>query len=455
MDIDLVRWQDQNQVGPFFNQEGAQALYQGAQYAWQNREYIRRGVEGAKDYMRRVKMRRPRPSGPSERPSTNPDLGQSVGRLWECTTGPRKYKKLKLAPAVKELLVRNEFVFQSLKWSALTADYRTGGSMQLAARYTEGTSATYPRSVQFPVYIFRLSTPGNGYQYTFSAATQVKASPYVCYRLIGRQDYENEPWRYSWSRFLADVPISNNLPDASMGYTATNLDHAAAVSYESIHDAQKICHEMSEIQILFTAPTASPMDVGTAVIDFTDDKWAPPDEFVNYTASPATIEVVQPNIDDISIADSHTLADRLSPWLAGSLSHPCFQPIYSKGVTSSKFWNETSKFGVTLTARNTTNADGNAVQYKHRQFFRPNRWFNTNCEPERTAPIDAPNEVGMNQQRVTTHGGIFPKTTEQRWLMVYGFTRAPILAQGVEPAITANGSFDISIRSRFASAKVQ
>lgn len=405
------------------------------------------------DRSRRVRARRAHPTGPTDAPAENEDIGQAVGRTWGCSTGRFKPKRIKIAPAVKELLIRNEFVFQSLNWGLGTNVYRSKGTLPLYTQYTLGSATTWPRAMAFPVYVFRLSTPGSGKQFSYITTNDRTACPMIAYRLQGFQDYDNEVWKYTWVRTAVDIPILNNIPDPEVPYVSTQANHAAGVMVEKMFDAtQKICHEMSDIQVLFTAPTHTSVDVEMSIIKFMDSKWAPPDEYTDYTSDPPVDRIVQPNIQDISAADSHTFADRITPWLASRMSHPCFQPIYGRGLTETKFWVEDSKFAKTMTNGLTINKDSYGCQYKHRHMMRPNVWHATNCEPDRYPTVDGPGFITVNPSKIDDHSGLFPASDKQRWVMVSGFTRNFIRLVDHVYDTQQDPSFDISIRSKFAAS---
>lgn len=400
-------------------------------------------------------------TGPTEAATAAMQLGNSAyGRLYSCTTGSRRPKRVRLAPAIREILIRNCFVFQSLNWSRIANNYRTNGSMDLRSKYLDGSTLSYPKVMNYPVFVFRLSSPGSGYQYSYATNNHRKGAPLVCYQLCSVQNFANDALRYYWwnddtSAYGGNCPINiaNNVGDALLPETGSTKNQAGGVDVEQIFkNNQKYCHESSDIQVLFTAPKSAPMDIQVQVVTF-DKDYAPPDIYRDYTEVPTVLREINEGLNSGNNADSHTFADRVTNWLAGRMSHPCYQPIYQRGVTTKQFWYPKHSFTKTLTPAMNTSFDQNAVQYLHRHLHRPNRWYNCNVEPERNPVTNGcPNEVSMNPQTIQDQSGMFTKPEQTEWLMVSGFTRNVVGAEISEPSLTLDGSFDISIRSWFSAS---
>lgn len=446
-----------------FNQAQNQyvaALAEGARYAWRNRDRIRREVEYWRNQYRRSRknagMSGPPagPMGPSLERVSNQELGAASTRIYGCTTrsGDRR-RPVSLKRAVKELLVRNAFMFQSLNWSRISANYRVNGSYQLRAQFLTGTATTWPRSVLYPVYVFRLSAPGNG-RAVHSGSVESQIDPTIAYRLRGSQDIEDGLWTFTWE----EAPPSNNLQNIGYGdlSTDTTLNKAAVIELEAAFESGRICHESSDIQILYTGATTVPTDVSACIVRFDESDHAPPDVAQDgWIAGPPRAPrfvTIRENSLFSDVSDNRLRADKLNAWLHGKMSHPCAQQGRLRGLPGPPLWRESSKFTKTLCARDLMSADTNAVQYLHRHLMYPKRWYDCVAMPPAVPPVDGANEVTLNLVSVQNTVGVFPPVEQQQWLMVTGFARNPIAASGLAFSNTIDASFDISIRSMFCAS---
>jgi len=432
------------------------------------------------------------PTGPSfERPTARDARVGFANRQFSCTMqrGKPRRKLMNVKKISNALIIKNTELFQSLNWSHGGAiAYKNGGKFPLVMEYITGgaTPGEVPRHALFPVYVFRLNCPSGvgdgGYipATTAFAASPINVSlrqaPVIAYRLNGYQNAVTDPWRYTWEpveKYGTNVAIGSNCP-ASYLYasgTSTAANCNGIVVGEGVFKDTEHCHVQSDCQVLFTGSKTNSVDVCCCIVRFTDDQFAPPDEAL-YLGDAYTNEqgrVLNPYdriryhenagdlepgvVRDYDDAEEDTFEAILGPWLTSKIMHPCYAYTSVPGVIHRKAWHESQKFQTSISSTLTNFSDTAATQYKHRLITRPGRWMNMNTDPLDKAVYPNPGSAFVVPVDTNKHCGLFPKRAAQQWLMVSGFDRSSPKSGAWTFSSNTDASFDISIKSVFASAR--
>jgi len=420
--------------------------------------------------------------GPGMEDVPRTDLGLSR-RTYGCTMVRGRRKRPSVREAVNGLIGKNHQLYQQFNYSQDAELYRQRGTFPLVTQYVVGTSITPAATIAYPVYIFRLTVPC-GYQEGGIApleplAYKYPVSPVIGYRLISRRVTLGGPIEYDWIRVedtadsLITMPSWNVKPTAIWtGATAANTNCSNPVICDGIPNCHRLCHQSSDCQILFTGAKNNSSDVKACIVQFSAENFAPPDE-----ARYFGVDVADPGIDAGNITqmtngkliqyrgnitelideqeDENVLDAVLTPWLHNRHGHPLTSYVSEPGVTRKKAWYESSVFGTTLTSLLNTTLDQNPIQYKHRLVYRPNKWFNSNCEPDNVRPHQAVVDPRFQPLLTKDSVGVFPETLQQKWLMVSGFTHNTTKAVGAAFSNTTDPSFDVSIRSVYLFSRNQ
>jgi len=433
----------------------------------------------------------PEPTGPNMDQDAKMELGLSR-RTYGCTMVRGRRKKINSNAVAKNLILRNHQLYQLFNYSQNVSAFKANGYLSLAARYQNAneTSTSPAATILYPVYVFRMNVPngmqegGLGYTPPVPPATvgtwtplldKHFVAPKIGYRLTGTRTALGGPIHYRWQELsaLGLMPPSGgwNVDQSFVtgGSTLKNYNASGIYIGDGIPNCTRYCHQVADCQVLFTGAKNLPCDVKCCVVNFAQDDFAPPDEgfyfgadFTDngYSGGNGSTIRTRGNIEEYTAspaaglnADDNVLDAILTPYLHAKSGHPLHTFVQEPGVIEKKAWYETSKFSTTLTGILNTSLDQNPVQYKHRLIVRPNRWFNSNNEPDNVRPHQAvvdPRITPMNTSRST---GIYPRVNQERWLMVSAWNNEPVKAYDAAFSNTTDPSFDISIKYTFAFAR--
>lgn len=431
----------------------------------------------------------PEATGPGMDQDAKGELGVSR-RTYACTMVRGRRKKINSNAVAKNLILRNHQLYQLFNYSQATSGFKSNGYLSLAAKYqNEGESASSPAAtILFPVYVFRMNVPngmqegGLGYTPPVPPATEGTwktllnshfIAPNIGYRLVGTRTALGGPIHYRWED-LTDLGLMPPLATSGWnvdqtfipgGPTDKNLNCAGIYMGDGIPNCTRYCHQVADCQVLFTGAKNLPVDVKCCVVNFAQDDFAPPDEgtyfgenFTDNTYSGTNGSRIRTRGNIMAFgtgqgADDNVLDAILTPYLHAKSGHPCHTFVQEPGVIEKKAWYETSKFTTTLTGIVNTTLDQNPVQYKHRLIVRPNRWFNSNCEPDNVRPHQSVVDPRITPMNTSRANGIYPRVNQERWLMVSAWNNEPVKAYNAAFSNTTDPSFDISIKYSFAFAR--
>lgn len=365
-------------------------------------------------------------------------------RVCKRLSGPNR--PLRVQSVVKQLMNEQTLLFQSLN-NGITLNnnsWRVNGIMPLNSRYTQGSNSVWPRTLQFPVYIYRLSA-ASGNQLNATTGVVNNCMPLVQFRLQGAQSSDGEPWVYRW---LETNPSNNSDPT----YNTRNVMNV--IEKETPFNTDKIFHHFTEATVLLTAPTFNTVNVNIDVIQFSEEEMAPPDDYLQNIASTATTSI---DHGFAGITDEIVSNDYYSTWLFNKSTHPCCKAYKPRNIVGPPPFRVLKRHTMALGNRDTATADTGGLQYMHKEVMRPTRWYKT-YTPSYGVPSAGPDvdPNGSIDQSVCDRSkgvGVIPQTTQQKWLMISAFG-TPALVGGTQPSAVAflpgnEASFDISIRSKF------
>ena len=313
-------------------------------------------------------------------------------------------------------------------------------------RYTgTGGIATWPRTLQFPVYIYRLSC-AVGFQTNQTTGTNEKVYPVIQYRLTGTQVAEDDMWTYNWT------PVN---PNWNVNESQVTRNAPMVSREERDVRADRIYHEHTIVKLLLTAPTTKCVDAEIALIQFNDDIFAPPDNYM-LEAPDNDIETL-PSGGIKNIGDAAALAAYYDSWLFNKMSHPCVTAKRTPGLVGPKPFRYMKRHKMTLLPRDTASGDTSGLQYMHKEVVRAHRWHNT-FYPHITQNQEGPDlqpttEVFQKVVQMNDTCGVFPVPTKQLWLMVNCF-QSSALGSASNFAPETEASFDIGITSTFRNANI-
>lgn len=370
----------------------------------------------------------------------------SKPRVRTCKRVSGRNRPIRVQSIVKQLMNEVTLLFQSVRNDVVSNNngWRITGTNALNSRYTLGGASSWPRTLLFPVYVYRLSAAvGNQLNDVSGAITS--AFPLIQYRLEGTQNIDGDTWIYRWTPVS---PTNNSDPT----YTTWNSNNI--IEKETPFNSDKIYHESTYAKILLTGPTFNTVNFNIDVIQFNEEEYAPPDDYWTSVGGSTSLSI---DHGFIGPSDENLLNEYYSTWLFNKATHPCVATHKPRGLHGPRPFTILKRHSMAIGNRDTATQDTGGPQYLHEQVLKEHRWHNTYI-PASTAASDGPDvdpNGGIDQavQDLSRACGVFPNPTKCKWLMVSSFG-TPALPGGTLPGAvallpTGEASFDISIRSKF------
>jgi len=391
--------------------------------------------------MSRSGTSRPRPTG-----YEGDNLLASKSRLKTCQRITGRNRPIRVQSVVRQLMNEVTLNFQSVRndISGNNNGWRISGVNALNSRYTLGGAAAWPRILQFPVYVYRMSA-AVGNQLNDVTGTISPAFPLIQYRLEGVQDTDGDTWIYRWT----PVSPTNNSDPTFTTWNANNI-----VEQEVAFNTDMVYHESTVAKILLTGPTFNTVNFNIDIIQFNEEEYAPPDDYYTSVGGATSLSI---DHGFIGPSDENLLNEYYSTWLFNKATHPCVSVHKPRGLQGRKPFNIIKRHSMSIGNRDTATADTGGPQYMHQEVVRAHCWHKTYI-PSSTAASDGPDvdpngSIDQSVKNLSRSVGVFPDPTKSRWLMVSAFG-TPSLPGGTLPGAqgliaTAEASFDISIRSKF------
>lgn len=359
-------------------------------------------------------------------------------RVYGCSKSYGRRHRLSMQPVVKSLLNEQKTLFQSLVAGLGTA-YKTNGVNPLNIRGTSANPLLWPRTVWFPVYVYRLSC-ANGKQNDQATGGMPMTYPTVQYRLQGTQDSDGAEWYYNWVLW---EPANNS------NATFPTWNGYNPILLERDFQTQKVYHESNSIKVLLTAPTGSTVDCNIDIVEFTNGHFAPPDQYSSAVGD------VSYDTFNISVDDTPQIAlenEYYSMWLFNKNSHPCAMVKKPPGLVGPPPFRVLQSHKMVLTGKDTTNTEAGGNQYFHKHYVKDYKWYNT-IYPHVTQNSEGPDvdPIGTVTQKVVEkldNSGVFIPKERQKWLMISCFGNS-VLGNGSVFNPLTEASFDISITNSF------
>lgn len=389
-------------------------------------DYIKKFRSGKKEAMIKA-------IGPAGLAGDGPEIGQTR-RVYGCTTTYGRKRKMNMKRILNDMLVHQKVSFQWLN----TGNFRLNGIIPLNSRY-HPSIGVWPRTIAYPVYVFRMNVP-IGDQATDTGLGPVRHFPVVAFRLTSHQAADGEPFSYRWTPCVG----------LTGGSTAANTNSYEILQSDTdVGSFNSYYHGSTVAEVMFTAPQQFPADVEVSVVRFTGDDYAPPDLFTDQAndysvwrtnSGYSTDQPSEPSEDATSMY--------YNTWLHNKISHPlAHAERVSNAVSPAPFVREnTHKY--TLCARSTISADSRPVQHLHKHVVLANRWHDSTLLTADVTQVQPTNDYHIKPILTQDHPGVWISPTDQRWLMVCGWTRGGILDT---PGLlaTEEPSFDVRLTTTF------
>ncbi|AXH74130.1 MAG: hypothetical protein [Cressdnaviricota sp.] len=361
----------------------------------------------------------------------------SMANKYVCSSRYGKRKRLATAPIVRKLMNYNLYRCQMLNNAMIGATgYRSQGSLYLRPRYA-GVSTSYPRSIEYPVYIFRLNVP-SGWSVDPNDDSTIFMRPLVAFRLVGTQNFVDDQFSYRWvpvTRASAPtVPVRFDIEQKDQDMYSTSVRH---------------CYTNADVFV--SGATAASADIEISIVKFSDEGVAPPDLFtVGNLNDPVVFRANSGYSATLPTAeDEERAAAFYDVWLHNRLAHPLSIAKYGKHIQGPAPFEVLQKHRMTLSSRDTTNADAGPVQYKHSAVFKAYRWHNTGVQDPFAIAGEPTTSNALTANIDQENVGMWLQPPDQRWLMVSGFVRSSIDDSSVVFSNLQFPSFDINLSGRF------